>query len=202
MADRCFVVGVAGASGAGKTYVASAVVDKLGQGTAVYLQHDSYYRDQSHLEPAARDLVNYDHPESLESELLAEHLRRLHAGEPVDVPVYDFSLHVRTPATVRLYPAPVVMLDGILVLAHEGLRAELDLAVYVDTDERLCVERRIARDVAERGRTRGSVLAQYAATVGPMRREFVEPSRRYADLVVAGSGDESIDEVLAAIPVP
>jgi uridine kinase len=148
------------------------------------IQHDSYYRHQPHLSYAERTRVNYDHPDSLETELLIKHLQELKAWEPIDQPTYDFTLHLRANATERIEPDPVLLVDGILVLADADLRAQLDLKIYVDTDPDIRLARRLRRDIEERGRTPNSVLDQYSATVRPMHLEYVEPSKRYADLII------------------
>lgn len=176
------VIGIGGGSGSGKTTIAQAVVSALTGVTLI--QHDSYYRHQPHLSYAERTRVNYDHPDSLETELLIKHLQELKAGEPIDQPTYDFTLHLRASATERVEPAPVLLVDGILVLADADLRAQLDLKIYVDTDPDIRLARRLRRDIEERGRTPNSVLDQYSATVRPMHLEFVEPSKRYADLII------------------
>jgi uridine kinase len=181
--DRPLFIGVGGGSGSGKTTIAAAVVDRL-DGKVVLIQHDAYYRHLPHLSFEERTRVNYDHPSSLETELLVRHLRTLRSGEPVDRPVYDYAVHLRSVETVRVEPAAVVMVDGILVLADAALRSELDLKLFVDTDPDVRLARRLQRDIAERGRTVESVIAQYFASVRPMHLEFVQPSMRYADLII------------------
>ncbi len=193
------IVGIAGGSGSGKTTVASAIVASLGHDGCAYLQHDSYYRDLGHLPLEARHKVNFDHPDSLETELLVDHLAGLRAGEAIDVPVYDFATHTRTAGALAVAPCPVIVLDGILILAEPDVRELLDLSVYVDTDADVRLIRRLERDIEERGRTFTSVLAQYAATVRPMHLEFVEPSKRHADLIVGGSHDHAVAAVLSAV---
>jgi uridine kinase len=179
---RPLVIGIGGGSGSGKTTIARAVVSGL-SGVAL-IQHDSYYRHQPHLNFSDRTRVNYDHPDSLETELLIRHLRSLKEGEPVARPTYDFTLHLRAEETERVDPAPVLIVDGILVLADAELRAELDLKIYVDTDPDIRLARRLRRDMEERGRHPASVIEQYLTTVRPMHLEFVEPSKRYADLII------------------
>ena len=152
------------------------------------IAHDRYYRDQSAIPVGVRAALNYDHPEALETELLVAHLESLRAGQAVDVPTYDFSRHARDSRSEQIVPRPVVLVEGVLVLADARLRDELDLRVFVDTPDAVRYERRIRRDVAERGRTPESVMLQYAATVKPMHAQFVEPSRRYADLIVREGG--------------
>ena len=181
--DRPLFIGIAGGSGSGKTTIAIAVVERL-DGKVALIQHDAYYRHMPHLSFEEREQVNYDHPSSLETELLVEHLETLRTGVTVDRPVYDFSEHLRAGETVEVVPAPVVIVEGILVLADLALRSELDLKLFVDTDPDVRLARRIERDIGERGRTVDSVIAQYFATVRPMHLEFVQPSMRYADLII------------------
>lgn len=177
-------IGVAGGSGSGKTTVAEALIEAI-EGVAL-VEHDWYYRHMPHLSYEQRSRVNYDHPDSLETDLLVEHLEALRAGRPVDRPVYDFTEHLRAERTIPLAPAPVVVVEGILVLADDALRSLLDLKVFIDTDPDLRLARRLERDIRERGRSVDSVLAQYLATVRPMHNEFVEPSKRHADLIIPG----------------
>jgi uridine kinase len=185
---RPVVLGVAGGSGSGKTTVVREVCRILGDGMTAVLHHDSYYRDLAHLPLEARATVNFDHPAALETELLVEHVRSLLAGTPVEVPTYDFPTHTRAPHTQVVRPTPVVVVDGILVLADARLREVMDLRVFVDTEPDVRLVRRIRRDVFKRGRTATSVIAQYEATVRPMHLEFVEPSKSFADLVVPEGG--------------
>ncbi len=180
---RPLVIGVAGGSGSGKTTIAQAVVEAFG-GKVSLIQHDAYYRDRPDLSFEERTQVNYDHPDSLETELLVEHLEQLRSGTAIDCPVYDFAQHLRSDVVLLVEPADVIVVEGILVLADPALREQLDLKIYVDTDPDIRLARRIRRDVEERGRSMESVLAQYFATVRPMHLEFVEPSKRYADLVI------------------
>ena len=181
---RPLFIAIAGGSGSGKTTIARSVVDLVGRDKVVYLQQDAYYRDQSHLDLQERARINYDHPDSLESELLAEHLSELRSGRAVERPVYNFTTHMRTDATVRVEPEAVVIVEGILILAEAELRKLLDLSIYIDTDADLRLIRRLQRDIVERGRTIDSVLSQYESTVRPMHLQFVEPSKRYADIIV------------------
>lgn len=183
-ASRTVVIGLAGGSGSGKTTIAEALVDAI-EGVA-YLRHDDYYRHRPELTYDERTKVNYDHPDSLETSLLVEHVQALRSGQPIERPVYDFTTHTRSEATVVVAPAPVVVLEGILVLADEDLRRFLDLKIYVDTDADLRLARRMERDIHERGRTPESVLTQYLTTVRPMHLEFVEPSKKHADMIIPG----------------
>jgi uridine kinase len=182
--DRPLVIGIAGGSGSGKTTISSAVVAEVGNHQVTVLEHDSYYRHLDGLTFEERSKINYDHPDSLETELLVRHLEMLVDGQSIDRPVYDFTQHLRAVETVRIDPGPVIIVDGILVLADPQLRALLDLKVFVDTDPDLRVLRRLQRDIAERGRTMDSVIRQYLETVRPMHLQFVEPSKVYADLII------------------
>jgi uridine kinase len=195
------IVGIAGGSGSGKTTVVERLVDRLGTGTAAVIAHDRYYRDQRAIPAEARATLNFDHPDALETELLVSHLQSLRAGRPVDVPVYDFSRHARELRVERVEPRAVILVEGVLVLADALLRDAMDLRVFVDTDDESRYARRLKRDVADRGRTAESVQSQYAATVHPMHVQFVEPSRRYAELIVTEGGfnDKGIGDVLTRI---
>lgn len=195
------LIGVAGGSGSGKTTVVRRIVDAVGANDVIVLHHDSYYRDGSHLPMEERRAVNYDHPDSLETELLVEHLEALLGGLPADVPVYDFEHHVRLPEPERTEPRPVIILDGILILWDQRLRSLMDLKLFVDADADVRLGRRLRRDMDERGRTPESVLAQYMATVRPMHLEFVEPSKRYADVIIprGGHNEVGVDMVVAMI---
>lgn len=176
-------IGLAGGSGSGKTTIAESVVERL-EGRVSLLSHDAYYRHRPELSFEERTRVNYDHPASLETELLVEHLERLRSGTSIEQPVYDFATHLRSDETITIEPGRVVVVEGILVLAEPELRSELDLKIFVDTDPDLRLARRIQRDITERGRIVDSVLQQYFATVRPMHVEFVQPSMRYADLII------------------
>ncbi|MBN1953532.1 MAG: uridine kinase [Anaerolineae bacterium] len=199
MKGRPIVIGVAGGTGSGKTTVAMRILEQVGAEHVTYIPHDAYYRDLRHLSPALRTQVNFDHPDSLESELLVEHLKRLKQGEPVDVPIYDFTVHTRTAETRRVEPAPIVLVEGILVFAERDLRELFDVRLYVDTDADIRLIRRLKRDVQERGRTFESVIAQYRTTVRPMHLEFVEPSKRFADVIIPEGGfNEVAIEMVAA----
>lgn len=182
--DIPLVIGVAGGSGSGKTTIARAIVEGIGEDLVTLVEHDSYYRDQSHLSPDRRAAINYDHPDSLETELLVEHLVMLLSGTAVDVPVYDFTVHSRQATTNRIESRPVILVEGILVLAEVELRRLFDLKVFVDTDPDIRLMRRLRRDIEERGRSLDSVLGQYTATVRPMHLQFVEGSKRHADIII------------------
>lgn len=186
------IIGVAGGSGSGKTTVVDAIIDALGADHVSCIQHDSYYRDRSHVPADERAHLNYDHPDALETTLLVEHLRTLKAGRPVEVPVYDFTEHARTTTTVTVEPRRAVILEGILILADRALRAMMDIRVFVDTDADLRILRRIDRDLQERGRSLESVVGQYLETVRPMHLEFVEPSKRYAHVIIPEGGRNTV----------
>lgn len=186
------IIGIAGGTGSGKTTVAGKLAAGMPAGRCVIIEHDAYYRDLGHLHPNERELVNYDHPDALESELLVEHLRRLRAGEAVAVPAYDFVTHTRKPAAQPVEPAPVVIVEGILVFVDERLRAEFDIKIFVDTDADIRLIRRIRRDIEQRGRSFGSVRDQYYRTVRPMHLAYVEPSKRWADLILPEGGDNRV----------
>lgn len=186
------VVGIAGGTGSGKTTVAHKLAAAMPPGRCVTIEHDAYYRDQGHLPMHEREKTNYDHPSSLESELLAYHLRELRAGRPVEVPIYDFATHTRRPETRRVAPARVIIVEGILVFTEAALREQLDIKIFVDTDADIRLIRRIRRDLEQRGRTFQSVRDQYYATVRPMHLEHVEPSKRWADLIVPEGGDNKV----------
>ncbi len=182
------VIGVAGGTASGKTTVVARIVESLGRDQVTVLEHDRYYRDRSDLRLEERAALNFDHPDALETDLLVSHLRTLRAGEPVQVPVYDFTLHTRRPITETLCPRPAIIVEGILVFVDAALRDLMDIKVFVDTDPDIRFIRRLQRDVAERGRTMAAVIDQYLSTVRPMHLEFVEPSKRYADIIVPQGG--------------
>jgi uridine kinase len=186
------VVGIAGGTGSGKTTVAHKLAAAMPEGRCVTIEHDAYYRDQGHLPPEERATINYDHPASLESSLLAEHLRELRGGESVDIPIYDFATHTRRADKRHVVPAPVIIVEGILVFCEANLREQMDIKIFVDTDADIRLMRRIRRDLELRGRTFQSVRDQYYATVRPMHIEYVEPTKRWADLIVPEGGDNRI----------
>ncbi len=195
------VIGIAGGSGSGKTTVAQAILQKVGPERISFLQHDAYYKDLSGLPPARRAEVNFDHPDSLETDLLIAHIEQLKAGHPVEVPIYDFSTHSRTNRTFTVQPRGVILVEGILIFAEPALRDLFDIKIFVDTDADIRFIRRLQRDLSERGRTTESVVHQYLATVRPMHLEFVEPSKRYADIIIPEGGHNltALEMVVARI---
>ena len=182
------IIGVSGGSGSGKTTVVQRVVDDLGSEQITVVQHDSYYRDRSAVPLGERARLNYDHPDALDTSLLVKHLHELRAGRPVEIPVYDFANHTRLANTVRIEPRKVVIVEGMLILAERALRDLMDIRVFVDADPDLRLVRRVERDVSERGRAIQSVFEQYLETVRPMHLEFVEPSRRWAHIIIPEGG--------------
>lgn len=182
------VFGVAGGTASGKTTVARKILEQVGAGRVAYLPHDAYYRDMSHLPVAERSRMNYDHPNALETSLLVTHIRELLEGRAVQLPVYSFADYCRKEETVAVEPAPVILVDGILILAEPDLRALMDIKLFVDTDADVRLIRRMERDIRERGRSLDSTVQQYMETVRPMDLEFVQPSRRYADVIIPGGG--------------
>lgn len=198
---RPIIIGVAGGTGSGKTTVSQEILRRVGAGRIAFIQHDSYYRDRSHLSLEERARVNYDHPDSLESGLLVAHLQQLQAGRAIDIPVYDFTRHVRAGETRHIEPKRVILVEGILIFVEPSLRKVFDVKIYVDTDADVRFIRRLRRDISERGRTVESVIEQYEGTVRPMHLEFVEPSKRYADLIIPEGGFNTVamDMVVARI---
>jgi uridine kinase len=201
VAGRPVVVGVGGGTGSGKTTVADAILARVGRERVALIPHDAYYRDLSHLPFEQRVKTNFDHPDSLETELLVVHLDALCARRTVAMPVYDFSTHTRKGETRRVASRPVVLVEGILVFVERALRERFDIKVYVDADADLRFIRRLQRDIAERGRTMESVIAQYLDTVRLMHLEFVEPSKRYADVIIprGGFNEVAVDMVATRV---
>jgi uridine kinase len=199
MATVC--VGVSGGSGSGKTAVAGEIARRLGRERVVHINQDRYNRDLAHLDGAHLLRHNFDHPSAIDGELLVEHVRQLKHGQPADLPVYDFVHHLRTAAVERVEARPLLLVEGILVLAIPALRGLFDLRLFVDTETDLRFIRRLRRDLAERGRTVDEVVTQYLEIVRPMHRELVEPSRRWADLIIPGGGDSApaLDEAIRRI---
>jgi uridine kinase len=187
-----FVIGVAGGSGSGKTTVVRRIVDSLGPEHVTLLDHDRYYRARNDLRLEERAALNYDHPDALETDLMVAHVRALKAGKAVDVPQYDFTRHARLSEIETFQPRRALIVEGILVFTDAALRALMDIKVFVDTDSDTRFIRRLQRDVAERGRTMESVIDQYQHTVKPMHLEFVEPSKRYADVIIPLGGHNTV----------
>ncbi len=195
------VIGIAGGSGSGKTTVQRRVMERFGTRRIALLDHDAYYRPLDHLSPDQRARFNFDHPDALETDLMVAHLDRLLAGEAIEKPTYSFETHSRLEATERLDPRPVILVEGILVLAEPALRERMDVKLFVDAAPDVRLMRRMERDLHERGRSVESVLAQYRRTGRPMHLEFVEPSKRHADVIIprGGRNEVAIDMVLARV---
>ena len=186
-----FIVGIGGGTGSGKTTLALALQEQLGRDETLLIPHDAYYRDRSHLSPEERKALNFDEPAAYDNDLLIAHLDRLLSGQPIERPIYDFTIHCRRSETERLHPRPIMIVEGVMVLADPRLRRLMDLKIFVEASADLRFIRRLLRDTAERGRTIESVITQYLETVRPMHLAHVEPSRQHADLVISG---EATDE--------
>ncbi|MEP6593153.1 MAG: uridine kinase [Acidobacteriota bacterium] len=186
------VIGVAGGSGSGKTTVVRRIVDSLGDDAVTVLEHDRYYRDRNDLRLEERAALNYDHPDSLETDLLVDHVHQLRSGKSVQAPLYDFARHARQPVTLAALPRRAIIVEGILIFSDPSLRALMDIKVFVDADDDTRFIRRLQRDLADRGRTVASVIDQYLGTVKPMHLEFVEPSKRYADIIIPLGGHNAV----------
>jgi uridine kinase len=195
------VIGVAGGSGSGKTTVVRKIFDAIDDARVTVIEHDRYYRDRNDLRLEERAALNYDHPDSLETDLLVQHVKELRAGRSVEAPVYDFARHARKEETETINPRQALIVEGILIYTDPALRKLMDVKVYVDTDDDTRFIRRLRRDISERGRTVESVIEQYMSTVKPMHLEFVEPSKRYADIIVPLGGHNlvAIDMLLTLI---
>ncbi|HEY4002122.1 MAG TPA: uridine kinase [Candidatus Xenobia bacterium] len=195
------LIGIAGGTGSGKTTVALKIQEAFGPGSVLVMSQDAYYKDQSHMSPEDRRRVNYDHPEAFDFPLLIEHLRALMAGHAIHQPVYDYANHTRSGETLRLEPHEVIIVEGILMLSERSVRELLDIRIYVETDADERFIRRLQRDIVERGRSVESVIAQYQDVVRPMHLQFVEPSKRWADLIIPFETENrvAIDLVCAKI---
>jgi uridine kinase len=189
---QSLVIGVAGGSGSGKTTVVRHIVDALDESRVTVLDHDRYYRDRNDLRLEERAALNYDHPDSLETDLMVRHVQELRAGRAVEAPVYDFARHARLPNTQTISPSRALIVEGILIYTDAALRGLMDVKVFVDTDDDTRFIRRLQRDISERGRTVQAVIDQYLSTVKPMHLDFVEPSKRYADIIVPLGGDNAV----------
>ncbi len=203
MPDRAtpLVIGIAGGSGSGKTTVANVILERVGEQHIAYLPHDAYYRDLSALPHNQRTQINFDHPDSLDTELLIQHVKQLINHQPIDLPIYDFKVHSRTNQIRRIMNQPVIIVEEILIFVERELRDLCDVKIFVDTDADIRFIRRLQRDISERGRSTESVIHQYLSTVRPMHLEFVEPSKRYADVIIPEGGLNvvAMDMVVARI---
>lgn len=195
------IIGICGGTGSGKTTVARSILEAVSTRDVVFIQQDSYYRNLKDLPLDYRQLANFDHPDALDNDLLVNHIRKLKAGEAVDLPIYDFRTHTRMVETTAIEPQPIVIVEGILIFADPRLLEQLDIKVFVDTPDDIRFIRRLHRDLAERGRTVESVIEQYLATVRPMHMQFVEPSKRHADVIIPEGGHNlvSIDLISGKI---
>ncbi|HLM54712.1 MAG TPA: uridine kinase [Pyrinomonadaceae bacterium] len=190
------IIGICGGTGSGKTTVANRILESVRQEEVIFLQQDSYYRNLDQMPLDYRRQVNFDHPDAIDNDLLVEHLRALKRGEAVELPLYDFKTHARKAETLHMDPRPIIIIEGILVFAEQRLLDEMDIRVYVDTPDDIRFIRRLRRDVAERGRTVESVIEQYLATVRPMHTQFVEPSKRSADVIIPEGGHNLVSIAL------
>lgn len=194
------IIGIAGGTGSGKTTVARSVIDRLGSDKVTFISQDNYYKDHSYLSMAERGAINYDHPLAFDNDLLIEHLNCLKTGQAAFAPVYDFTIHARsTEKTVELAPNNIVILEGLHVLSDEKLREQLNIKVFVDTDPDVRILRRVLRDIEERGRTIRSIHTQYLTTVKPMHEAFIEPSKKYADLIIPEGGQNQVGIELLSV---
>jgi uridine kinase len=186
------IIGIAGGTGSGKTTVARKIAEALPESSVAFLDMDGYYRNFDHLPLDARRRINWDHPEAFDLDLFASQLEQLARGEPIEKPVYDFAMHLRSPRTERITPADVVVVDGILLFVDERVRAQFDVKVFVDADADIRLVRRIQRDMSERQRPLEDILQQYLTTVRPMHEQFVEPGKRYADIILPHGGQNAV----------
>ncbi len=195
------IIGIAGGSGSGKTTVTNKIIESLDQEKIAVIQHDSYYRDISHYDGADPSSINFDHPDSLETSLLVEHIRQFKNNETIEQPIYNFTTHSRMKDRRIIPPRDFLIIEGILIFVEKELRDLMDIKIYVDTDDDERLLRRLKRDIVERGRSLDSVIRQYIGTVKPMHLEFVEPSKRWADIIIPKGGENNvaIDMVVSKI---
>jgi uridine kinase len=195
------IIGISGGTGSGKTTLAQKIIDSIGEANVVCLQQDSYYRNLGDMPLDQRNRANFDHPDAFEGELMRSQLEALHAGRSIDRPIYDFVTHTRTSDTIRVTPLPVIVVEGILVFFDERMRGLMDLKIFVDCDADVRFARRLKRDLHERGRSVDSVIEQYLTAVRPMHLKFVEPTRRYADIILpeGGLNEADIDLIIGKI---
>ncbi|KAB2338645.1 uridine kinase [Cytobacillus depressus] len=192
MTRKPVVIGVTGGSGSGKTSIAKAIYDRFKGHSILMLEHDYYYKDQTHLSFEERLKTNYDHPFAFDTDLLIEHIQRLLQYEHIQKPVYDYAAHTRSEEVIEVEPKDVIIIEGILVLEDERLRDLMDIKLFVDTDADLRIIRRMIRDIKERGRTMDSVIDQYVNVVRPMHNQFIEPTKRYADIIIPEGGQNHV----------
>jgi len=182
------IIGICGGTGSGKTTVANRILETVSADEVLFIQQDLYYRNLKDMPLDYRNAANFDHPDAVDNDLLVNHLKKLRAGEAVELPIYDFRTHTRLPDTTRISPKPIVIVEGILIFAEPRLLEQFDIKVFVDTPDDIRFIRRLGRDIAERGRTVDSVIEQYLATVRPMHIQFIEPSKRHADVIIPEGG--------------
>ncbi len=192
MKDKPLLIGICGGTGSGKTTVAKAIFKSFPEKNIAIIEQDSYYKNQDHLTMDQRVLTNYDHPLSFDTDLLLDHLKTLLAGESIDKPIYDFSIHTRSNLTIEVKPRDIIILEGIMILEDKRLRNLMDLKIFVDTDADIRIIRRIKRDMEERKRTLDSVIKQYIQTVKPAHEQFIEPYKKFADLIIPEGGHNKV----------
>jgi uridine kinase len=195
------IIGICGGTGSGKTTIANRILASVSADEVVFIQQDLYYRNLKDMPLDYRNAANFDHPDAIDNDLLVNHLKKLNAGEPVELPIYDFRTHTRLPDTTPIQAKPIVIVEGILIFAESRVLEQMDIKVFVDTPDDIRFIRRLRRDIAERGRTLDSVIEQYVATVRPMHMQFVEPSKRFADVIIPEGGHNlvSIDLISGKI---
>lgn len=186
------IIGISGGTGSGKTTVARRILEDVSEAEVIFLQQDSYYRNLGDMPVELRHQINFDHPDALDNDLFINHIKALRAGEPIDMPVYDFTTHTRRSETIRIAPKPILIIEGILIFVDAVLRELMDIKIFVDTPDDVRFIRRLRRDVNERGRLAESVINQYLGTVRPMHQQFVEPSKRYADVIIPEGGHNQV----------